>query len=44
MFLLPLGILIGLSIYDAAQNDVVRVRQILADPTAVHVTPSRPPE
>jgi hypothetical protein len=44
MFLVPLGILIGVSIYDAAQQDVVRVRQILADPTAVHVTPTRPPE
>ena len=42
MFLIPLGILIGVSIHDAAQSDIVRVRQILADPTAVHVTPIRP--
>jgi len=33
----PLAAIIGFSVLDAAQEDIVRVEQILDDPTAVHV-------
>ncbi len=36
---IPLAVIIALSVLDAASEDIVRVRQILDDPTAVHVSP-----
>jgi hypothetical protein len=38
--LVPLGVLAGLSIRDAASGDVIEVQHILDDPDAVHITPS----
>lgn len=37
LFMIPLAAIIGVSIHDAAQADVVRVQQILEDPDAVHI-------
>lgn len=36
-FLVPLAAIGAFSIYDAAQQDIVEVRQILDDPAAVHI-------
>lgn len=37
--LVPLAVLMGLSIRDAATEDIIEVRKILDDPTAVHIPP-----
>ena len=42
LVLVPLSLITGFSIYDAAQEDVVRVEQILNDPTAIHVDVEQP--
>ena len=39
-FLVPFSVLVGLSIRDAAVEDVVEVHQILDDPDAVHIPPA----
>lgn len=38
----PLGIIVAASVRDAATDDIIRVRQILDDPAAVHVVTNRP--
>jgi hypothetical protein len=37
LFIVPMAAIIGFAIYDAAADDVVQVRQILNDPSAVHI-------
>lgn len=38
---IPLGAIIGFSIYDAATADIIQVRQILDDPESVHIVPEQ---
>ncbi len=39
----PFAVIMALAILDAAGEDIIRVRQILNDPTAVHISPNAPP-
>ncbi len=38
----PLAVIVGFAVLDAAREDIVRVDQILDDPTAVHVDSNEP--